>query len=67
MATLTNQRELRRVFWETFPTLPRRKVTHYSGRGKMYVTDVRVTWGDWKDALSRDGVITQDLAQRATL
>lgn len=64
---ITSQKQLRREFWETFPGLPRRKITDYSGNGKMYRTDTRVTWCDWIDMLSKDGDISQALAQRATL
>lgn len=64
---ITNQRELRREFWRTFPHLPRRRITNYSGNGTMHRTDTRVAWCDWLDMLSKDGSISQDLAQRATL
>ncbi len=64
---ITTQRELRRVFWQTFPNLTRRRIADYSGDGKMYVTDTRCTWCDWIDSLSKDGVISQALAYRATL
>ena len=65
--TITTQRELRRLFWATFPDLPRRRITSYSGNGKMYPTDTRVTWCDWIDSLSKSGEISQALANRATL
>lgn len=64
---ITNQRDLRRLFWETFPGLDRRKITDYSGTGRTYKTDTRVAWVDWIDSLARDGVITESLASRATL
>ena len=50
---ITNQRDLRREFWETFPDLSRRKIPDYSGNGKMYCTDTRCTFTDWIDALSK--------------
>lgn len=64
---ITNQRQLRREFWETFPNLPRRRITNYSGNGKMYPTDTRCAFVDWLDALSKNGDISSDLADRATL
>lgn len=64
---ITNQRDLRREFWATFPELPRRQIRDYAGTGKMHTTDTRVTWCDWVDALSKSGDISQALAQRATL
>lgn len=62
MDTITNQRALRRTFWELFPQLSRRKL-----RDGGYRTDTRVTWVDWIDMLARDGQISAALAQRATL
>ena len=64
---ITTQRQLRREFWQTFPHLTRRKITNYSGNGKMHVTDTRCAWCDWLDALQKDGDISQELACRATL
>lgn len=64
---ITTQRELRREFWRTFPELPKRRITDYSGKGRMHVTDTRCAWVDWIDGLSKDGAISQQLAQRATL
>lgn len=65
--TYTTQRELRRAFWEQHPALSRRKITDYSGNGTMYCTDTRCVFVDWIDMLSRDGQISEELAQRATL
>jgi len=64
---ITTQRELRRVFWATFPHLPRRKITNYAGNGKMHCTDVRVAWADWLDSLSKNNEISQDLLEHAEL
>lgn len=64
---ITTQRDLRRTFWRDHPTLPRRRITNYSGNGKMHVTDTRVAWCDWIDALCKNGDISDELAQRATL
>lgn len=64
---ITTQRELRRLFWQEHPNLSRRKIKNYSGNGTMHVTDTRCAWGDWIDALSKDGMISQELAERATL
>lgn len=64
---ITNQKELRRLFWETFPNLSKKKIRNYSGNGLMYTTDTRVAWVDWIDALSKEGTISQELADRATL
>lgn len=65
--TITNQRELRAEFWRAHPNLPRRRIRDYSGKGLMYPTDTRVAWVDWLDAMQRNGDISSDLADRATL
>lgn len=67
MAKITTQRELRKAFWRNHPNAQRRKITDYSGNGKMHVTDTRCAWTDYLDALSKDGIISQELASRATL
>jgi hypothetical protein len=64
---ITTQKQLRREFWETFPNLPKHKIKNYSGNGTMHRTDTRCAWCDWLDMLSKDGSISQALAQRATL
>jgi hypothetical protein len=63
----TNQRELRRAFWDAHPKLPRRMIRSYSGLGKMYPTDTRTAWVDWLDSLRANGEISRDLADRAEL
>lgn len=64
---ITTQKELRREFWQTFPNLSRKRIKDYSGNGLMYCTDTRSTFVDWVDALSKDGSISEELADRATL
>jgi hypothetical protein len=64
---ITTQKELRRIFWESYPDLERRKIKDYSGTGKMYATDTRCAWVDFVDAMHRNGQIKQELADRATL
>lgn len=67
---ITTQKQLRRAFWEIHhnrPGISRKKIPNYSGNGTMYNTDTRCAWADYIDSLSRDGVISQALAARATL
>lgn len=64
---ITNQRDLRREFWQTFPNLPKRRITNYAGNGKMWHTDTRCAFVDWLDMLSKNGDVSQELAERATL
>ena len=64
---ITTQRELRRLFFSTFPDVPRKKIRNYAGDGLMYPTDTCCAWVDWIDGLQRDGIISEQLAERATL
>ena len=63
----TTQVQLRRAFWLQHPYLPHRRVKDYSGKGKMWPTDTRCTFNDWLDSLQKDGLISEALADRATL
>lgn len=63
----TTQREVRRAFWAAHDKLPRRKIKNYSGNGTMYSTDTRCAFTDFIDMLSKNGNISQELAQRVTL
>ncbi len=61
--TITTQAQLRAAFWEGHPHFKRRP-------GKTqndYPADIRVTWCDYVDTMNRCGVISDALAQRATL
>jgi hypothetical protein len=64
---ITTQKELRATFWRDNPGLSRRMIPAYSGQGRMHVTDTRVAWCDYIDAQARAGLISEDLAERATL
>jgi hypothetical protein len=62
-----NARQLIAAFWRDNPRLDRRKIPNYSGNGKMYRTDTRCAFADYVDAASRDGRISQRVAQTVTL
>ena len=64
---IKTQKELRRIFWLTFPALSRKRITNYTGTGMIYTTDTRCTFNDWVDALGKNGEISDRLAQIATL
>lgn len=64
---LTTQKEVRRRFWQDNPDLSKKKITDYSGEGKMYTTDTRCAFSGYIDMLCRDGEISQELAYRVTL
>jgi hypothetical protein len=72
MQTYTNQKQLRKAFFETFPDLPRRRY-RYSWNPKdktaelVYPIDTRCAFVDWLDSLHRAGLISDSLANRATL
>ena len=68
----TNQKQLRAAFFEAFPNLPRRRY-RYSWRKNdktaelVYPVDTRCAFVDWIDSLQREGLISEALANRATL
>lgn len=59
---ITNQRDLRRSFWESHPEASRKRT-----RDGDYVADTRMAFVDYVDSRERDGTISEALAQRATL
>jgi hypothetical protein len=65
--TYTTQKQLRRAFREQFPGLDFRTIPSCSGKGRMHKTDTRCAFADWIDSLSKNGDISQELAQRVTL
>lgn len=65
---ITNQRDLRRLFWETFPELSRRRSRTIPGdRFNSFCADTRMTFIDWIDSMQKDGQISEKLAEKATL
>ena len=64
---ITTQKELRASFWRNNPQCSRQTIRDHSGIGRMYCTDTRVAWCDYVDGLQRCGLITEALANRATL
>ncbi len=66
---ITNQKELRREFWASFPALEteaRRRRTLSKGQNAQ-TCDARVMFCDWLDGLSKSGHVSDRLAERATL
>lgn len=62
---MTNQKQIRAAFWESFPDLSRKRIG--KGDDRRYCTDTRCAFVDYIDRLARDGEISPELAQRATL
>ena len=70
----TTQSQVRRAFWAAAKaglfagmSVTPWKITNYSGNGKMHNTDTRCAFADFLDGLSKDGQVSQELAERATL
>lgn len=65
----TNQREIRRAFWEAFPHLAKqaREAGILSKPQNQHCATVRCAFVDFLDGLHRDGLISDALADRATL
>ena len=57
--------ELRASFWDNHPEFAH----HFRAkkRQNQYVCDVRVAWVSFVDSLSKDGTISEKLANRAIL
>jgi hypothetical protein len=67
---MTTQAQIRAAFWRDhkgMAGITRRKITDYSGNGKMHNTDTRCAFVDYVDQLSKSGAISADLADRVTL
>jgi len=67
MRKITTQKEIRMLFWKTYPGLSKRKIINYTSTGKMYTTDTRCAFCDFVDMLVKEGVISERLAYRVTL
>jgi hypothetical protein len=63
--TYTQQAQLRQAFKEQFAHLDFKKIKY--GNKRTYNATTRTAFNDWIDALSKDGDISQELAQRVTL
>jgi hypothetical protein len=66
----TTQKQVRAAFWEAHegvPGITPRKIRNYSGNGTMHNTDTRCAFCDYVDSLSKNGDISEALAQRVTL
>lgn len=64
---IQSMRALRAAFWRENPRASRRLIPSYDGAGRMYCTDTRAAFCEWLDSAARDGRISENLAQRATL
>lgn len=68
--TYTTQSAVRAAFWhecEGRNGVTRRKITNYSGNGKMHNTDTRCAFADFIDTLCKNGEISQHLAFNVTI
>jgi hypothetical protein len=67
---MTTQKQIRAAFWrdhQGIKGISRRKITDYSGTGKMHNTDTRTAFVDYVDHLNKCGAISDELADRVTL
>jgi hypothetical protein len=69
---MTNQKQIRAAFWEAFPDLPRRRYRYSWNRNDkkaelVFPVDTRCAFVDFVDSLHRSGIISDQLANRATL
>ena len=69
---MTNQKQIRAAFWEAHPTANRKKYpardwTREDKSRRDYCTDTRCAFVDFVDYLHRSEIISDQLANRATL
>mgnify|MGYP001521457869 CR=1 FL=1 len=65
--TITNQKELRRSFWEFCNCLLYTSDAADNKKKHSFKLDFNIAFGEYKDGLCKDGIISQSLYQRATL
>jgi hypothetical protein len=70
----TTQKQVRSAFWEAWRNgefkglnVTPKRITNYSGNGKMHNTDTRVAFCDFVDSLNRSGEMKEGLIERVTL
>lgn len=71
---MTTQAQVRKAFWQAWRegqfvglSVTPRRITNYSGNGKMHNTDTRCAFADFVDGLSKSGQIADGLVDRVTL
>lgn len=74
MPMYTTQRQVRKAFWDAWRDgqfhgmhVTPKRITDYSGNGKMHNTDTRCAFCDFVDGLNRNGELAEGLADRVTL
>lgn len=68
MYRLTTQKAVRQEFWATHPYLSRKKVRDWERQfTSQWCCDTRCAFVDFVDYLSKDGSISQSLADKVTL
>lgn len=65
--TITNQKELRRSFWEFCKEFGGEFEREANKKKHSFKLDFNIAFGEYKDGLCKDGIISQSLYQRATL
>lgn len=71
---LTTQKQVRKAFWQAWRDgqfqglhVTPRRITNYSGNGKMHNTDTRFAFCDFVDMLNKNGELADGLVERVTL
>ena len=71
---ITTQKQVRKAFWDAWRegqfkglSVTPKRITNYSGNGKMHNTDTRTAFCDFVDMLNKSGQLKEGLADRVTL
>lgn len=65
--TITNQKELRRSFWVFCKEFGGEFEREANKKKHSFKLDFNIAFGEYKDGLCKDGIISQSLYERATL
>lgn len=65
--TITNQKELRRSFWEFCKEFGGEFEREANKKKHSFKLDFNIALGEYKDGLCKDDIISQSLYERATL
>jgi hypothetical protein len=65
---ITSQKQVRAAFWQAgYPNISRKKIRYGTNGLMIHDTNTRCAFVDFVDSLSRDKIISPELASKVTL